>query len=363
MQIAVTKNLADAMGIRPPAQQGQVDSIFSWTANWTNVWDDEGKDMLVLVNNATRFTVAVYQVYRRDLRHAAEIMQNAIKHTLLAMNVNPELVEEYMDLAGRVEFVQNKNRSRAAWVSNAGWECAFHVGREYQGIEEMFSDRVGVQANYRYVKIDQKDDACPFRVMFDALIELTGKPLYRYRAFELRVTLDLEIYQAVRRLIVPAGIEFMQLHKVLQYVFDWNNYHLYEFSLFDDRSGELITMLVPMEEFLDIHPKAVLQEGHTLSDFLPEHKSMLYTYDMGDNWEHRIELVRVIEDYDQESPYLLEASGQTPPEDVGGVPGFIRFYEIMLDPKDPMHDKLKDWAFLWRLELSEWRKKPRAIRV
>lgn len=43
---------------------------------------------------------------------------------------------------------------------------------------------------------------------------------------------------------------------------------------------------------------------------------MLYTYDMGDNWEHEIQLICVIEDRDKESPYLLEASGQTPPADV-----------------------------------------------
>ncbi len=53
---------------------------------------------------------------------------------------------------------------------------------------------------------------------------------------------------------------------------------------------------------------------------------------MGDNWENNIELVRVIEAHSEESPYLLEASGQTPPEDVGGVGGFIDFREIMLDP-------------------------------
>lgn len=46
---------------------------------------------------------------------------------------------------------------------------------------------------------------------------------------------------------------------------------------------------------------------------------ILYTYDMGDSWEHEIEFVRVIDAHDKESPYLLEASGQAPPEDVGGV--------------------------------------------
>lgn len=61
MQIALTKKLADAMGINPSSTHEAVDPLFSWTANWTKVWDNRKvEDMLVLVNNATRFTVAIY---------------------------------------------------------------------------------------------------------------------------------------------------------------------------------------------------------------------------------------------------------------------------------------------------------------
>jgi len=41
--------------------------------------------------------------------------------------------------------------------------------------------------------------------------------------------------------------------------------------------------------------------------FFPEHKYMAYTYDMGDYWVHKIRLLRVIEEHDKESPYLIEA--------------------------------------------------------
>ncbi|HAU31376.1 MAG: Uncharacterized protein XD78_2036 [Desulfotomaculum sp. 46_296] len=57
--------------------------------------------------------------------------------------------------------------------------------------------------------------------------------------------------------------------------------------------------------------------------------------DMGDNWEQEIQLMRMIEYHDKESPYLLEASGQTPPGDVGGVGGFVNFREVMLNPNHP----------------------------
>jgi|GEM_PF-3374264 len=107
---------------------------------------------------------------------------------------------------------------------------------------------------------------------------------------------------------------------------------------------------------------ALLMKGHTLSEFLPEHKQMLYTYDMGDNWEHEIQLVRVIEDHEKESPYLLEASGQTPPEDVGGVGGFVNFREIMLNPSHPEYEKMKEWAKYWTIDLSDWKSRSRVIR-
>jgi Plasmid pRiA4b ORF-3-like protein. len=84
---------------------------------------------------------------------------------------------------------------------------------------------------------------------------------------------------------------------------------------------------------------------------------------MGDNWEHEIELVRVIDEHDEESPYLLEAEGQSPPEDVGGVGGFNYFREIMLEPNHPEYNAMKEWSGFWSLELSDWEKQPKVIDV
>lgn len=53
---------------------------------------------------------------------------------------------------------------------------------------------------------------------------------------------------------------------------------------------------------------------------------------MGDDWKHIIQLVRIIDEYNEESPYLLEVQGQAPLEDACGVSGFIDFYKIMLNP-------------------------------
>ncbi len=216
MQIALTKKLAEAMEIKPSTVRKVINPLFTWTANWTKVWDNRRtEDMLVLVNNATRFSVAIYQVKRRDMKDVgAEMMIAAIRNTLLALNLNTEIIDEYLRLSGDVEFVVNSDRQFTAWVNKAGTECAYHVGNNYNGVDKMFSDTIGASVNYHPVGYTNNQDGrfIPYKKMFGSLAELTGKPVYKYRAFELLVTLDLEIYQATRRLIVPANIELPQLH-------------------------------------------------------------------------------------------------------------------------------------------------------
>jgi len=347
MNIALTRKLAGAIGIKPAPAKNTADPLFSWTANWTNTFDRRKEDMVVMVNNANRFTVSIFGVKRNKFKGIDSKMTAAIRNTLLAMNLNPELVDEYMRQAGEVEFSSNHDSKLTAWVNRQGLEAAFTVGRAVNDSEGdiEFDDTMGYIVSRRHVGYSKNysDSYVPAEKMIKSLSELTGKPAYKYRAFELLITLDLEIYKAIRRLIVPSNIEFANLHKLIQDVFNWKNRHLHDFSVIDGKTMKSV------------------EAGLRLSDFFPNYKKIIYTYDMGDNWEHSIELVRVIEEHDEESPYLLEAVGQTPPEDVGGIGGFIEFREIMLDPTHPDHAETKEWAGYWSPELREWYTQPRVV--
>lgn len=364
MQISLTKKLATAIGVKPAAASETVNPIFCWTANWTNTFENRKEDMVVMVNQATRFAVTIYGVKRNQFKDIENKMMTAIRNTLLAMNLNPELVDGYINQAGSVTYASNHDRKMTAQVNRQGLDAAFVVGRavnESRGSLK-YEDTLGRVVSKRPVNYGNthEDSYVPAAEMIKALSELSGKPIYKYRAFELLVTLDLEVYKAARRLIVPAGIPFQRLHKVLQNVFDWKNYHLYDFAVFDNENN-ICARLVPDAESLSYDNNAVLMGEHKLSEYLPKHKHILYTYDMGDSWEHDIELVRVIDEHDEESPYLLEASGQAPPEDVGGVAGFIDFREIMLDSSHPEYAQTKEWAGYWSPELREWEARPRVI--
>jgi hypothetical protein len=375
MQIALTKKLAAAMGIKPAAANDTAEPLFSWTANWTNTFERYKEDMVVMVNNANRFTVTIYGVKRNQFKGIEKKITAAVRNTLLTMNLNPEIVEEYIERAGDVEFVANHDRKFTSWVNRQGLDASYIVGRAVNRTcgELKFDDTLGHIVSNALVSVGGNQDEyyIPASKMIEALTELTGKPAYKYRAFELLVTLDLGIYKAMRRFIVPADIEFAELHEVLQSVFDWDDCHLHDFKVFADnrairakrgkRAAPVVQLVMNGEAVSDYY-NAVMETEHKLSEYFPKYKSILYTYDMGDCWEHVIELARVIEDHNEDSPYLLEAIGQAPPDDVGGVGGFIDFRKIMLDPNHPDHDETKRWAAGWSPELREWKRGPGVIR-
>jgi hypothetical protein len=322
--------------------------------------------MVVLVNNETRFTVTIFGIKRNQFKDIKAKMMAAIRNTLLSMNLYPDMVEEYLRKAGEIEFVANHSRQFTAWVNRQGNDARSVVNDAvHDSVGTIkYDDTLGESISRNYVNVTNNinDRFKPSDKMIKALIELTGKPAYKYDAFEILITLDLKIYKATRRLIVPADIAFSDLHKLIQQVFGWKNHHLHDFSIVDDRNT-CISRLVMTDEDLSYEPDAILETGLKLSNYFPKYERIVYTYDMGDNWEHEIKLVRVIKEHSEESPYLLEAIGQTPPEDVGGIYGYIDFHEIMSDPANPEYERMKSWAHNWTPELREWDARPKVIDI
>jgi hypothetical protein len=247
-------------------------------------------------------------------------------------------------------------------VNRQGFDAAIFLGNFVEDIK--YADTFGRYINRHLVGSGDSDESyIPAAKMIAALVALTGKPAYKYRAFELLVTLDLYIYKATRRLIVPADIDFDQLHILLQRAFRWDNYHLYQFEVLSRKGAKKsLLRIMPIEEddfFYDGEAKH--SADVKLSDCFPAYKFIRYTYDFGDSWEHEIKLVRVIDEHHEESPFLLEAEGQSPPEDIGGVYGFVQFHEAFMNPEHPSHEEMKEWVGNWSPELYDWEKRPRVL--
>ena len=69
-----------------------------------------------------------------------------------------------------------------------------------------------------------------------------------------------------------------------------------------------------------------------------------YTYDFGDNWEHRL----TVSDVRQGEPGIayprfIDGERDCPPEDCGGIPGFYEMLEARADPTHPDHVEITEW--------------------
>jgi hypothetical protein len=140
-----------------------------------------------------------------------------------------------------------------------------------------------------------------------------------------------------RRVDVPIDASLKMLHDVIQGAMGWLDYHLWEFEADDRRYG------VPDPDWED---DSLLAAKNTKLKILLDRdiRQFLYTYDMGDNWEH-IVTVEAVRDGEPGTKYprYVEGERRAPPEDCGGTPGFEAFLEAIADPKHPEHEEVTEW--------------------
>jgi hypothetical protein len=143
---------------------------------------------------------------------------------------------------------------------------------------------------------------------------------------ELRDT-DPPVWREVE---VPTSITLKTLHAVIQAVFLWENYHLWEFSLGRRRYGP------PSDD--DWRDEPLVDAAKVrLADLIGPRKTTIdYLYDFGDSWEHRLTVANVrAADPLLAYPRYIGGERNGPPEDCGGIPGFYDKLDARADPDIP----------------------------
>ena len=156
--------------------------------------------------------------------------------------------------------------------------------------------------------------------------------------YQLKVSLQGIRPLIWRRIEVPSRTTLPQLHRVLQIVMGWENYHLHEFQIAGKAYGE------PDPE--DHHfGRDVLDERRTsVGKLLGAGSSFEYLYDFGDNWRHDILLESVLPAAPRKRyPVCVAGERSVPPEDVGGNGGYERYLAAIFDPRHKDHQAMLAW--------------------
>lgn len=140
-----------------------------------------------------------------------------------------------------------------------------------------------------------------------------------------------------RQVDVPTSITLKALHDIVQAAMDWQDYHLWQFTIGERCYGpaQLYEDWDRPADAAKVRLRQVLAAGRTVIDYL---------YDFGDGWEHRL----IVDDVRAGEPgvaYPRYVGGEhaAPPEDSGGIPGFYNKLEIAADPQHPDHDDIVGW--------------------
>jgi hypothetical protein len=156
--------------------------------------------------------------------------------------------------------------------------------------------------------------------------------------YQLKITI-LDIERPIwRRLLVPSGITFNKLHKIIQSAFGWQDYHLFEFEFPD------VLITIPMDERYELDKPQLNAKSTRIDTFIDRHNEFLYIYDLGDYWRHHIEVEQLHSSLDLLSPQCVAGERNRPPEDVGGTMGYEEFVRIINDPNHPEYDEMLQWA-------------------
>lgn len=163
---------------------------------------------------------------------------------------------------------------------------------------------------------------------------------------ELKIELEGIEAKIWRTFQVESDIKFSQLHKIIQKVMGWEDYHMYDFNvgkinIIDSRGSSL-------GDFSGFgRSKEIKASKAKLSDFLEKKSQKFsYTYDMGDSWEHKLTVKKIFEteDDDNNYPVVLDGARSCPPEDCGGVWGYQEILELLKNPEHPDYEeRITDW--------------------
>jgi hypothetical protein len=155
--------------------------------------------------------------------------------------------------------------------------------------------------------------------------------------FEFRLFLEHVHPTVWRRILVPDDCTLARLHKVIQAVMNWQDYHLHEFMVKGQAYGDP-----------EVDEEARLVDDRTVrlrNLDLAIGDRVEYAYDFGDNWQHVLELEDKMSP-SAEAVYPICVCGErtAPPEDVGGVSGYEEFLEALFDPRHEEHEHMKSWV-------------------
>ena len=144
--------------------------------------------------------------------------------------------------------------------------------------------------------------------------------------YSFKITLENVGVPVWRKVQVNSASTFLELHKIIQILFDWQEDHLHDFRVQKSNGIRQKNVIIESDEeasapfdslFFDDEQTYLSETEERLQDhFLVEKDQACYTYDFGDDWQHKIVLEKIIAPAEGTTyPICTAAKNDAPYED------------------------------------------------
>lgn len=284
------------------------------------------RKVFVLMNNLTRYPVVIYRANDVDLKHPEELFRKAVAEALLEEGIDRRIVERYT--SEKIRFSGCSDMSHVAKLNALCQDIRNH----YVGCFEpsmTCQPRLSVLLSHQ-AQIYGKRIHMPWLKMlqlFNQNNEYGEDKLINTVTYQLKVSIDFQHIQVMRRFTIPAHFTFHQLHMVLSVLFQWPAAMNHDFYLDDLKISD--GSIAGQEGLLDTQSR--------LSEFMEEVKNCVYQ----NMWRHHIELEGIITNGHRPCPYLIEREGIRPPLNVRTEKSYLEYLKIINNPKSKRYRKIK----------------------
>lgn len=156
------------------------------------------------------------------------------------------------------------------------------------------------------------------------------------QVYQLKITLR-DIKPPVWRRVQVKDCTLTKLHDIIQTCISWDGYHLHAFEIGGEQYSEPDPEgMMEAEDERKVKLSQVVAQGY---------KKFSYTYDFGDNWDHTIQVEKVLDaEPGVRYPRCIAGKRACPPEDCGGPWGYADFLEAIQNPKHLEQEEMLEWV-------------------
>lgn len=162
--------------------------------------------------------------------------------------------------------------------------------------------------------------------------------------FQMKVELcDLQP-EVWRRILVPGSLTLRELNAVIQGAMGWADSHLHMFDI----GGRRFEM--PDPDFPEPE-EGEDDQKHMVAEVLAVGANFVYVYDFGDNWRHAVGVEAAVPPPASplhlpwiDEPRCIGGARACPPEDCGGVFGYLHYLEALARFRQDSHEQWPPWV-------------------